>query len=74
MRDQHDNRVLSVCIPAYNEEDDIGKSIETISEELSRAGVPFEFVIANDNSKQLAIQAVGHIAAFPDRFNKTFVV
>ena len=31
-------------------------------------------VIANDNGKQMAIQAIGHIAAFPDRFNKTFVV
>lgn len=42
--------LLSVCIPAHNEEENIGKSIETIAAELSQAGVPFEFVIANDNS------------------------
>lgn len=43
--------LLSVCIPAYNEEQSIGPSIETIADELARSEVPFEFVIANDNSK-----------------------
>lgn len=43
--------LLSVCIPAHNEEQNIGRSIEAIAAELRRAGVPFEFVIANDNSQ-----------------------
>ena len=43
--------LLSVCIPAHDEEQNIGASIETIADELARAEIPFEFVIANDNSK-----------------------
>lgn len=43
--------VLSVCIPAYNEEGNIGRTIDVVSETLSREDIPFEFVIANDNSK-----------------------
>jgi dolichol-phosphate mannosyltransferase len=43
--------LLSVCIPAHNEEENIGKTIDAVAAELARAGVPYEFVIANDNSK-----------------------
>lgn len=43
--------VLSVCIPAYNEEGNIGKTIDIIHKTLSEADIPFELVIANDNSK-----------------------
>ncbi|HHI79133.1 MAG TPA: glycosyltransferase family 2 protein [Planctomycetes bacterium] len=43
--------LLSVCIPAHNEEENIGKAIEAISRELRAAEVPYEFVIANDNSQ-----------------------
>lgn len=43
--------VLSVCIPAYNEEGNIGKTIEIVSKILKDNFIPFEFVIANDNSK-----------------------
>jgi dolichol-phosphate mannosyltransferase len=42
---------LSVCIPAYNEEGNIGRTIDTVSQTLSKAGIPYEFVIANDSSK-----------------------
>ncbi|MEM9594405.1 MAG: glycosyltransferase family 2 protein [Acidobacteriota bacterium] len=42
--------LLSVCIPAYDEEGSIGSTIDTLAAELDRAGVPFELVIANDNS------------------------
>jgi dolichol-phosphate mannosyltransferase len=42
--------LLSVCIPARNEEQNITRSIDTIHAELQGAGVPHEFVIANDNS------------------------
>ncbi|HLU39945.1 MAG TPA: glycosyltransferase family 2 protein [Planctomycetota bacterium] len=42
--------LLSVCIPAHDEEENIGRTIDAVAAELNRAGVPFEFVIANDNS------------------------
>lgn len=43
--------LLSVCIPTYNEEGNIGRTIDTVSETLRKADIPYEFVIANDNSK-----------------------
>lgn len=42
--------LLSVCIPAHNEQENIGRSIDAIAATLTKAGVPYEFVIANDNS------------------------
>jgi len=42
--------ILSVCIPAHNEEQNIGKAILAIATALTGADVPYEFVIANDNS------------------------
>ncbi len=47
----HSPSLLSVCIPAHNEEENIGKAIDEIAEELRASEVPFEFVIANDNSQ-----------------------
>lgn len=44
------NPILSVCIPAHNEEGTIGETIDRISAALKREKIPFEFVIANDNS------------------------
>lgn len=45
-----DKPLLSVCIPAHNEEANVGQTIDAIAAELASAGIPFEFVIANDNS------------------------
>jgi dolichol-phosphate mannosyltransferase len=46
-----DNKpLLSVCIPAYNEEGNVGQTIESVNRELEAAAIPHEFVIANDNS------------------------
>ena len=42
--------LLSICIPAYNEEGNIGSVIEEVSNALRKEEIPFEFVIANDNS------------------------
>ena len=42
--------MLSVCIPAHNEEEGIGQTIQEIATELTRSQLPFEFVVANDNS------------------------
>ncbi len=42
--------LLSVCIPAHNEEQNIGRTIDAIAATLAAAGIPHEFVVANDNS------------------------
>ncbi len=42
--------LLSVCIPAYNEQENIARTIDRIKEVLSAEGIPYEFIIANDNS------------------------
>ncbi len=56
--------VLSVCIPARNEEGNIGKAIDAISETLRTEGIPFEIVIANDNSSDNTAKVVrGKMAA-----------
>lgn len=43
--------LLSVCIPAHNEAGNIGRTIDAVASTLRAAQIPFEFVIANDNSK-----------------------
>ena len=42
--------LLSVCIPAHNEEKNINRTLDIISKVLNENEIPFEFVIANDNS------------------------
>lgn len=44
------NPLLSICIPAHNEEGNIGKTIDIVSQVLRENSIPFEFVIADDNS------------------------
>jgi dolichol-phosphate mannosyltransferase len=43
--------LLSICIPAYNEEGNIQRTLDSVSAVLVSNGIPHEFVIANDNSK-----------------------
>ena len=47
---RQDRPLLSVCIPGRDEEESIGEVIAETAEELKRAGIPHEFVVANDNS------------------------
>src|ERR1700744_253597 len=43
--------ILSVVIPAYNEEGSIEASVRTIQEELVSQSIPFQILVVNDNSK-----------------------
>lgn len=47
---QADRPLLSICIPAHNEEGNIPRTLDIISKVLEEHNVPYEFVIANDNS------------------------
>jgi len=42
--------LLSVVIPAHNEEQNIGKTLAVLAEALDAAGIPFEAIVVNDNS------------------------
>ena len=42
---------LSIVIPAYNEEESISETIETLYEELEKNRIDFEIFVVNDNSK-----------------------
>lgn len=41
---------LSVVLPAYNEEQMVGKACRTIGEILEKEGIPYELVVVNDGS------------------------
>ena len=43
--------MLSVIIPAYNEEKMIQKTADTVAGILTEAGIPFEIVFVNDGSR-----------------------
>ena len=43
--------ILSVVLPAYNEEQMVGKTCRVLHEVLSGAGISYELVLVNDGSK-----------------------
>ncbi|MBN8220774.1 MAG: glycosyltransferase family 2 protein [Spirochaetes bacterium] len=43
--------VLSVVIPAYNEEQNIGPTVTEIAAKLKGAMIPYEIIVVNDNSR-----------------------
>lgn len=42
--------LLSVVVPAHNEENNIAPTLRSIASELGDEGIPFEIVVVNDNS------------------------
>lgn len=50
--------VLSVIIPAYNEEQNIAPTVKAITEKLRAEKIPYEIVVVNDNSKDKTPQVV----------------
>jgi len=49
---------LSVVIPAFNEEDSIGETLDSIYHELLSADVPHELIVINDNSKDNTLEVL----------------
>jgi len=43
-------QVFSIVIPAYNEEDSITPTVESISQTLEKEGINYEILVVNDNS------------------------
>ena len=50
-RKQKRMSILSVVLPAYNEEQMVGKTCRVLHEVLSGAGISYELVLVNDGSK-----------------------
>jgi dolichol-phosphate mannosyltransferase len=50
--------VLSVVIPAYNEEQNIAPTLTEITAKLRTAQIPYEIIVVNDNSKDKTPQIV----------------
>jgi dolichol-phosphate mannosyltransferase len=42
--------LLSVVIPAHNEEENLGSTVEELARVLDDEGIPFEMILVNDNS------------------------
>lgn len=42
---------VSIIIPAYNEEDSVGKEIQKINEVMNKAGIIYEVIVVDDSSK-----------------------
>ena len=57
---------LSLVIPAYNEAENIGPTLELFRDRLKREGINYEFVVVDDDSKDTTAQVVeGYMAADP---------
>ncbi len=60
---------LSVVIPAYNEEENLPRTIKFIDEELSKAGLEHEFVVVDDASTDATLEILKQLASrFPLRY------
>ena len=59
--------LFSVVIPAYNEEGCIAKTIESLCQTLSEAGVPYEILVVNDNSRDRTEEILQEICTYGDR-------
>ena len=59
--------LFSVVIPAYNEEGCIAKTIESLSQTLTEANIPYEILVVNDNSRDRTEVILQDLCANRDR-------
>ena len=59
--------LFSVVIPAYNEEGCIAKTIESLSQTLTEANIPYEILVVNDNSRDRTEAILQDLTANRDR-------
>lgn len=59
--------LYSIVVPAHNEEQNIGATIENLARDLRAEGIPFELVIVNDNSADRTHDVVAALGdAYPE--------
>ncbi len=70
------NGMLSVIIPAYNEEETVPEAAETISGILLDAGIPYELIFVDDGSKDRTWQCIERASSSENvrgiRFSRNF--
>ncbi|MDJ1179466.1 glycosyltransferase [Roseofilum sp. BLCC_M91] len=54
--------LLSIVIPAYNEEGSIGETLQSISERLETKNINYEILVVNDNSRDRTEEILKHIS------------
>jgi len=54
--------VLSIVIPAYNEEGSVKQTVETLYEVLMQARIPHEIIVVNDNSRDNTLAVLHSLA------------
>ncbi|MBD2179796.1 glycosyltransferase [Aerosakkonema funiforme] len=55
--------VLSVVIPAYNEEGSIVYTVESIAQMLEEKNIPYEILVVNDNSRDRTEELLQHLSS-----------
>jgi len=59
--------LYSILIPAYNEAKNLPPTLEQLAAALRREGIPFEFLVVNDNSTDETPQVLASLAeAYPE--------
>jgi len=55
--------VLSVVIPAYNEEERLGGTLQRVDAYLASRGSPFEVIVVDDGSSDGTVRVAGEFAS-----------
>ena len=55
-------RLLSVVVPAYNENQGIEKAVKQIAENLAVCDIDWEIIVVDDGSRDLTFQRICHLA------------
>ena len=60
---QENNKLLSIIIPAYNEQDNIHRTFNTISQILNESHIPFEILFVDDGSRDMTWPRICELSA-----------
>lgn len=60
--DMQNDKLLSVIIPAFNEQDMIEKTFHTVKEILDNAEIPFELIFVDDGSKDMTYLHIAQLS------------
>ena len=56
------NPMLSIVIPAFNEEENIANTARVVQENMKHAQIPYELIFVSDGSKDKTFDRVAELA------------